>query len=315
VVSLRNLNIFAGLGFATTLLAASASAQTCSTTQYPYPLQNGSVADAGQVTADLNCAPVYGLANWAGYVGIGTTTPSNKFQVLGRSWLDNLSGDVTGRAQGLTVSYSPPANYTNGVDPGDGLRNTSFIAAGTAARPVIISLRNVAASPFWDIVMDPNDGVSLKFSRAGYAPTISLRDDKVGIGTTAPGANLHVNGSAILSQGYSATSDARLKTGIQPIENALATVERLQGVRYRWKLAADRTVGKDLDLPVAEPQIGFLAQEVEKVVPEAVVAPKTGDEIYSLKEEKLIPLLVEAIKEQQQEIKALRAEVEKLKAK
>ena len=58
-----------------------------------------------------------------------------------------------------------------------------------------------------------------------------------------------------------------------PITGALATVERLQGVRYRWLPAGERPIGKALDLPVDKPQIGFLAQAVQKVVPEAVTAP------------------------------------------
>ena len=50
--------------------------QACGPTAYPYTLANQTVADATQVMADLGC-PVYGLAHYTGYVGIGTTTPGS----------------------------------------------------------------------------------------------------------------------------------------------------------------------------------------------------------------------------------------------
>jgi len=47
-------------------------------------------------------------------------------------------------------------------------------------------------------------------------------------------------------------------------------------------------------------ELGFIAQEVEKVAPEAVTAPKKGaSDLYSLKESELVPFLIEAVKEQQ----------------
>ncbi len=93
-------------------------------------------------------------------------------------------------------------------------------------------------------------------------------------------------------------------------------IERLNPVRYDWRNPADRSVGKDLKLPVGERQIGFIAQEVEEVIPEAVTAPAQGGaEIYSLKEESLIPVLVAAIKELRAEVRAQRDQIEALKAK
>ena len=56
--------------------------------------------------------------------------------------------------------------------------------------------------------------------------------------------------------------------------------------------------------------MGFIAQEVEKVAPQAVSVPRKGsDDIYGLKEGSLVAVLVEAVKEQQSEIEELRAKV------
>ncbi len=61
-----------------------------------------------------------------------------------------------------------------------------------------------------------------------------------------------------------------------------------------------------------QPQIGFIAQEVEKVFPQAVVKNKEG--YYSMNYQSLIPVLTEAIKEQQTEIESLKTELDDLKA-
>lgn len=125
-----------------------------------------------------------------------------------------------------------------------------------------------------------------------------------------------VNGAAGGTQAWISPSDARLKMDVRQIPEALELVKQLRGVRYRWRPAGDREAGKTLNLPTDETQIGFIAQEVAAVVPEVVVAPRKGaqDGIYGLQTTNLLPVLVEAIKEQQAQIKSLRREVAALKA-
>jgi hypothetical protein len=80
-------------------------------------------------------------------------------------------------------------------------------------------------------------------------------------------------------------SDARMKRGITPIQGGLSIVERLRGVTYYWK-DAERS---------ARRQVGVIAQEVERVVPELV---HTGADGYKAVEyTSLIPILIEAVKE------------------
>jgi len=89
---------------------------------------------------------------------------------------------------------------------------------------------------------------------------------------------------------YGSGSDIRLKKDIKPLKSALSTVGRLQGKSYRWK---DNN----------EPDIGLIAQELEKVIPELV---KTDNKGYkSIVYQKLTAVLIEAVKEQQQEINNL----------
>ena len=91
-------------------------------------------------------------------------------------------------------------------------------------------------------------------------------------------------------RGRTSCSDLRLKKDIKPLKSALSTLGKLQGKSYRWK---DNN----------EPDIGLIAQELEKVIPELV---KTDDKGYkSIVYQKLTAVLIEAVKEQQQEINNL----------
>ena len=101
--------------------------------------------------------------------------------------------------------------------------------------------------------------------------------------------NLTVNANITASGTITANSDEKLKKNIKTIDDALNKVKKLRGVEF------DR---KDMN----EHQIGLIAQEVEKVIPEVVY----GDEIKSVAYGNIIGLLVEAIKEQQKEIEILK---------
>ena len=94
-----------------------------------------------------------------------------------------------------------------------------------------------------------------------------------------------------------ATSDKRLKGNITPIENALNKVSQVQGIEFDWipKEGVHGNEGHD---------VGVLAQEIEKVLPEVVTTRDNG--YKAVKYEKIIPLLVEAIKELQKDVQELK---------
>jgi hypothetical protein len=126
----------------------------------------------------------------------------------------------------------------------------------------------------------------------------------VGIGTATPTFKLHVLG-AIRSLTVTESSDIRWKKEITPIINAKTKVLSLQGVNYQWNNTAMREQGADNTT-----QMGFIAQEVEKVVPEVVTTDSDG--YKSVEYSKLVALLVEALKEMENENKELKTQVEKL---
>jgi hypothetical protein len=104
------------------------------------------------------------------------------------------------------------------------------------------------------------------------------------------GGNLRAIGDIIA---YSA-SDYRLKNNITPIPNALDKVLSISGNTFDWNEKSDHK-GND---------VGVIAQEILEVLPEAVTTRDTG--YLAVRYEKLVPLLIEAIKE-------LKSEVEELK--
>lgn len=94
-------------------------------------------------------------------------------------------------------------------------------------------------------------------------------------------------------------SSRRWKTDIRPLRKSLALVQELEGVRYRWKESG-------------APDIGLIAEEVGEVVPELVTYAENGEDAESVDYARLVAVLIEAIKKQQEQLEAERAALEVL---
>ena len=153
---------------------------------------------------------------------------------------------------------------------------------------------------------------------SGNAATASLATDVVGSGgrvlynssnnNTTTSSNLSFDGSN-LSVGGNITayaSDIRLKTNIATLERSLERLLTLTGFNYTWN-----EKGVELGFSPGELQIGLSAQDVQKVVPEAVKR-RANDEYLTVQYDRLVPLLIESIKEQQSQIEDLRGRIEEL---
>ncbi|MFZ5497236.1 MAG: tail fiber domain-containing protein [Verrucomicrobiota bacterium] len=118
--------------------------------------------------------------------------------------------------------------------------------------------------------------------------------------------NLYV-GSQVQAATFRSTSSGRWKEEIEPMHDALDTVRRLQGVNYQWKPGTTQAGQRD---------IGFIAEEVEKVLPEVIGRDGTG-KADSIDYGRVSAVLVEAVKEierrQTAENHALRAEIAALR--
>lgn len=127
-----------------------------------------------------------------------------------------------------------------------------------------------------------------------------LSDGNVGIGNVSPTYKLQVNGK-VKSNGINETSDARLKKNVSNIDNALQMVMSLNGKTYNWR--TDEFPEMSFN---SGRQYGFIAQEVEKIIPEVVGTDNEGWK--SIEYSHLVPVLLEAIKEQQAMIASLKKE-------
>ena len=105
------------------------------------------------------------------------------------------------------------------------------------------------------------------------------------------------------SGAYSALSDARLKDNVQECEKGLSEILSLRSVSYTFIDDASKTK-----------QVGFIAQEVEPLIPEVVSTPTSSNQYYGLNYAGVVPVLVKAIQEQQAIIEQLKADVAALKA-
>ena len=123
---------------------------------------------------------------------------------------------------------------------------------------------------------------------------------KVGIGTTAPDNLLSVNGNADKPGGgsWGTFSDGRLKTVNGSSGSGLVQVMQLRPIRYRYK--PDNALG----IRDADEHIGVVAQEVQRVIPEAVT--ENGKGYLLVNNDPIIWSMVNAIKEQQREIEQQR---------
>jgi len=126
-------------------------------------------------------------------------------------------------------------------------------------------------------------------------------DGKVGIGFTLPQTTLHVNGDTRIVGELQVTdditafwtSDERLKDNVTAIDDPLAKIISISGNTFDWNEKSNKS-GHD---------VGLIAQEIEKVLPEAVVIRDNG--YLAVDYHKVVPLLVEAIKELSGKVEAL----------
>jgi hypothetical protein len=131
---------------------------------------------------------------------------------------------------------------------------------------------------------------------------------RVGIGTTTPDQLLSVNGDASKVGGgsWQTFSDQRLKNISGPFNSGLKAVMQLQPLRYQYR--PNNAVGIK---PNGE-HIGFAAQAVQKVIPEAVSA--NADGYLMVNNDPIIWTMLNAIKEQQKEIVELKRQIRQLRA-
>ena len=239
------------------------------------------------------------------------TTVGGGANNIASAYASTVAGGYTNTASGpqsvVAGGYTNSAIGFNAVVPG-GINNVATgdasFAGGTQAKA-----RHQGAF-VWA------DSVQADFASTNTNQFLIRAANGVGINTNNPGAYaLFVSGAAKITGNLVVNtttypSDARYKTNIETLNNPLENVLNLRGVSYDW----DRTKWPGNNFGEGK-QIGFIAQELEEILPDLVQTDKDG--YKSVNYIGVVPVLVEAIKAQEKKIDALQkqsAEIAELKA-
>jgi hypothetical protein len=123
--------------------------------------------------------------------------------------------------------------------------------------------------------------------------------------TTTAAAQFRANfsGGIFFNVAPTITSDLRMKKNVASLTYGLTEIMKMRPASYQYK---ENTTGAT--------NLGFIAQEMVKIVPEVVSVPKNEKDFYSIRYEELIPVLTKGIQEQQAQIEAQKSEINELKA-
>jgi hypothetical protein len=139
----------------------------------------------------------------------------------------------------------------------------------------------------------------------GVSTGNDVRFRSLGVGTNPTGTNGEVVAIGNITAYY---SDDRLKTRLGLIDNALEKLMTLDGFYYEANETA-QALGYE-----AKKEVGVSAQQVQAIMPEVVAPAPIDNQYLTVRYEKLVPLLIESIKEQQNQINVLKAEIDSLKS-
>ncbi|MBM3419578.1 MAG: hypothetical protein FJY11_00425, partial [Bacteroidetes bacterium] len=227
----------------------------------------------------------------AGDIGVGVSSPSAKLDVNGFSYFRS--------AMGIGVLN------TDNTMP--------LYLSSTSTSRTAMALRNTSSNHTYVIqtVGSGETGRSGNFeiwnTGAGVSYLTINQNGNTGLGTSVPSATyrLYVSGSAY-STGSWASSDARYKNAITPVEAGLERLLMLEPVTYFWNREAFPEMSFDDNR-----HLGLIAQDVEKVFPDLVNTDENGYKAVAY--DRLPVVMIQAIKEQQQIIESQQQENQNLK--
>ena len=212
----------------------------------------------------------------------------------------SITESVAGAFTFSSTDTDTNTTYSTATSSTEGLVKIGFTESGKNY-PVELSSGKMFVNVPWT---DTNTTYSAGSFFSASAPNIQGRLSSFGVGTNASGTTGEIRATNDITAFY---SDDRLKTRLNPIENALDKVDSLSGFIYEPN---ERAIELGYQ---KEERVGVSAQEVQAVLPQAVKdAPinseiTEGDNDYkTVQYEKLVPLLIEAIKELRNEVKELK---------
>lgn len=237
-----------------------------------------------------------------GSVGIGTINPVTKFQVDDSSNDTSFLGGVGARLVNTDTTNNNHATLKLGSKDTSGF----YVFTGLVGTQIT---NHTAGAVAGDLYFATTSGGAasekMRIKNNGY----------VGIGTSTPSYTLDVNGSVRGTSAYVNSSDLRFKRNIASVSDSLDKITQIRGVTFDWR--TDEFPDKKFK---TTRDMGVIAQEVEKVFPEAVQTDPSGYKSVAYTE--LVAPLINAVKElyakyldQDQKIEMLRVRAEQAERK
>ena len=258
-------------------------------------------------TANTTALTVDGSQN----IGIGTSSPLRKFHVKGSG---NTSQFESTSSSGYVYIGDSASSVIDNQGIGTVGNNLSFLAGGSermridSSGNLLVGSTSLVNSSLANITQSANNGgLGVAATNAGFTATVILGStsrtanasfDFLGMYTSGTSTGqFRVSGTGVIyaqNTSVQSISDQRLKENIRDSLDGLSVINALRPVRYDWK----EGYGND-----KKNQLGFIAQEIESVFPEAVgewQINKDDETTYkTVGPSSLIPVLVKAIQEQQ----------------
>jgi hypothetical protein len=286
----------------------------------------------GRVTASAGDMTTLSGADIASIIGANTITNATNATLATKASTLSQSG---GTGAAMTFNWSGVSGQPNWLwgsndgtniyvwNPSNFNVNYATSAGSATSATTAGSLTSMAITQFTGTVAVANGGTGATSFPAGQilygngtgaiqsssGLIWSSASGNLGIGTTASGGyKLDVNGT-IHYTSLQASSDGRFKKNVQVILNPLDKLSSIRGVRFEWnEFINARRDGYELNRPT----FGVIAQELEEVFPELVSIWKLSDDCAdarSVNYEKIIPILIEAVKELNNKNKLLESRI------
>jgi hypothetical protein len=206
------------------------------------------------------------------YKIINLATPTGDLEAANKKYVDDKAGNTT-------TGTTPPSTTTPGATYYNTTDKTLYVYDGSHWVPAGDNLGNHTASQniqmgTYAISNDGQNNKGLSFETSGNATF---------------GQDVTIKGN------FYTPSDERLKTKIETLTKALQSIDRMRGVRFEYKDQTKYAKG---------PKIGVIAQELQKVFPEMVT--KGADGFLKVDYTQLTAVLIQAVKEQQEQINELK---------
>jgi len=252
---------------------------------------NSILVNAYAISTQTNTVTIgtaaYHAAN--GNLGLGTATPAYTLDVAGNGrfgnniWLSYPSSNpwrVTNLSGNFYINYN---NTTDFVQINSSNSSINFPQAVVFSSTVTA---NASVGSTGQVLTSNGTGVY-------WATPVTTQISSLGVGTPASGTTGEIRATNNITAFYS--SDESLKENVSVIPNALDKVKAIRGVEFDWTDKFIANNGGEDGYFVRKHDVGVIAQEIEKVLPEVVATREDGTK--AVKYDRVVALLIEAIKE------------------